>query len=60
MSDPFLFDEKVVLLKPEATYGQDSVPTGAANAVLALNGTFDPNPQTPAERTLMRPYLGNA
>ncbi len=54
------WDRKVVLLKAETVYGTDSVPTGAANAILALNGTLDPNPQTVLNRQLMRPYLGNA
>lgn len=59
MTSPKQWDKKVILLKPEVTYGVDAVPTGAANAILALNVTFDPNPQTALERKPLRPFLGN-
>ena len=60
MADPYKTDVGVVLSKIESTYGTDPTPSGAANAVLAFNVAFDPNPQTPLERKPLRPYLGGA
>ncbi len=59
MASPQFFDLKTILLKEETTYGQDAAPTGGANGILALNGTFDPNPQTVLDRRLIRPFFGN-
>ncbi|MGE0256912.1 MAG: phage tail tube protein [Alphaproteobacteria bacterium] len=57
---PYLWRKNVVLIKPETTYGTDPTPTGAANAILAFNGSFDPNPQTALDRRPLRGFLGNA
>lgn len=45
------------LAKPEVTYGTDSVPTGAANAILMSNPSFKLNNLT-VDRDLIRPYFG--
>jgi hypothetical protein len=50
---------KVALLaKLETTYGQDAVPTGAANAVLLQEAEVTPMEAERIERPLIRPYLG--
>jgi hypothetical protein len=54
-----LFDnETVLLVKPETTYGTDSVPTGLANAVVAQNFNFTPMDGEDVARGLVRPFLG--
>lgn len=60
MADPYKSDVGVVLSKIESVYGTDPTPAGNANAILAFDINFDPNPQTPLERKPMRPYLGGA
>jgi hypothetical protein len=47
-----------VLAKIETTYGTDSVPTGAANAVLLQDVTITPMEAEQIERTLIRSFLG--
>lgn len=50
-----------LLAKIEATYGIDSIPTGAANAILlAGNPTLTPMELTSVERDILRPFFGNA
>lgn len=49
---------KTLLAKIETVYGTDSVPTGAANAVLALNVTFMPMEGQDVVRNTERPTLG--
>lgn len=51
-------ERKALLLKTEVTYGTDAVPTGGANAILARNLSFDPNPATVLSRDLVKPTLG--
>lgn len=48
----------VALLKPEATYGLDPVPTGAADALLISNLSINPFNVTTVDRDLIRSYLG--
>lgn len=55
-----LKSKKVVLLaKIETVYGTDSLPTGAANAILAINPKLTPLVMTAAARNVIRPYFGN-
>lgn len=49
---------KTLLAKIETTYGVDSVPTGAANAVLGLNVSFSPMEGQDVVRNTERPTLG--
>lgn len=49
-----------LLAKIESTYGQDSSPTGAANAVLLRgNPTLTPLDMTQDARNIILPYFGN-
>lgn len=48
-----------ILAKIETTYGTDSVPTGAANAILIANASFDVNYSNVA-RDVVRGYLGGS
>lgn len=50
--------KKIFLFKIETTYGVDSVPTPAANAILATDVTFRPMEGTDVNRALDLPYLG--
>jgi len=50
----------VLLSKIETTYGVDSVPTGAANAVLITNLQVTPLDQDTDGRNLIRPFFGNS
>lgn len=47
-----------ILAKIEATYGTDSAPTGAANALLVSNVTANPLNATNVDRDIIRGYLG--
>lgn len=49
---------RVILAKIESTYGTDSTPTGAANAILVRNLTITPLNAELIQRDLIRPYLG--
>lgn len=49
---------KALLAKMEQTYGVDSAPTGAANAILAQNVRLAPMEGEDVERNLERPYFG--
>lgn len=57
---PLLARKKVILAKAETTYGVDSTPTGAANAILVRNVNLTPLEGDVAERDLIRPYLGQS
>ena len=59
MPTPMYWKKKVILLKTEGTYGTDAAPTGALNAILARNVTFNENPTTGQPRDLVKPTLGN-
>ncbi|MGC9368710.1 MAG: phage tail tube protein [Paracoccaceae bacterium] len=50
--------KKVLLLKPETTYGVDATPTGAANAILARNIRLNPMEGSDVSRDLETPVLG--
>lgn len=56
---PLLRRKRVLLAKIETTYGTDSTPTGAANAMLVRNLTLTPIQLDYAPRELVRPFLGN-
>lgn len=53
------FRKKIILVKKETVYGTDSVPTGAANAVLTNNLTITPLEADIVNRDTDRPTLGN-
>jgi hypothetical protein len=52
--------KRLILAKSEATYGTDSTPTAAANAVLVRNLEITPLQAEAVSRNLIRPYLGNS
>jgi len=52
------FNKVVALAKIETTYGVDSVPTGAANALLLQDVEAVPMEAERIERPLIRPYFG--
>lgn len=52
------WNTKIVLFKTEVTYGVDSIPTGAANAVLATDVVFSPMEGEDVSRQLETPWLG--
>lgn len=49
-----------ILLKTETTYGVDSVPTGAANALLVSNVSVTPINSNLVDRAIIRPFLGGS
>ena len=49
---------KVTLAKIETTYGVDSIPTGAANAILAIDLKISPMEGQDVSRMLDLPYFG--
>lgn len=51
--------QTVILAKLETTKGMDSVPTGAANAMLVSNVSFTPLEGDEVEREVIRPYFGD-
>lgn len=53
-------DKVAILFKIETVEGTDPVPTGGANAILARNVTFDPNPSTLLARPLVKPTHGQS
>lgn len=55
---PMYWAEKTLLVKPEVTYGVDSVPTGAANAILATEVRLTPMEGQDVDRALDLPYMG--
>ena len=57
---PLLSRLRTVLAKIETTYGTDSSPTGAANAILLRNLSITPIESDLASRDLIRSYLGNS
>ena len=54
---PRFWRKRVLLVKPEVTYGVDSAPTGAANAILARDMTFQAQ-GTRLTRQLVKPTFG--
>lgn len=57
---PRYIKKTLALLKPEATYGVDSVPTGAANAVKAFDMSITPLEMSPIQINAMASYFGAA
>lgn len=55
-----LMRKMAITAKIETTYGTDSVPTGAANAMLVRNVRVSPLTVEAQSRELARPYLGNS
>ncbi|MBX3580835.1 MAG: hypothetical protein KF810_02925 [Rhizobiaceae bacterium] len=54
------FWRKLALLaKIETVYGTDPTPTGADNAILAIDATYTPIEGQEVSRDLLTPYLGN-
>lgn len=52
--------KRTVLAKIETVYGDDSSPTGSANAMLVKNLNINPIQAELVSRDLIRPYLGNS
>lgn len=48
---------KIILFKPEDTYGVDPIPTAAANAILMTNVSYSPMEGDDVSRDLEFPYL---
>lgn len=57
---PLLHRKRVLLAKIESTYGVDSTPTGAANAIAIHNLNITPQDADFADRDLVRPYIGRS
>ena len=55
---PLISRLNYIMAKAEVTYGTDSVPTGAANAVLVRNLTITPLAGERVSRDIVRPFLG--
>lgn len=51
--------KKAILAKIESAYGQDPTPTGAANAILMRDVTFNPLEAEYVDRDVVREYLGH-
>lgn len=52
--------KKILLAKIEGTYATDPTPTGADNAILAVDVSLSPMQGMDVERNLETPYLGNS
>jgi len=55
---PRFFRNAAILAKTEVTYGVDSVPTGAANALLVSNMSIEQLNANNVDRGLIRPFFG--
>lgn len=55
---PIKWKSKIVLFKPETTYGTDANPTGAANAILMTNVQIQPMEGEDVQRNIELPWLG--
>jgi hypothetical protein len=53
-----LWKKKAVIFKIETTYGTDSIPTGAANAIEIRNVSFTPVKMKVVDQNIERPYYG--
>jgi hypothetical protein len=51
---------RLILAKIESTYGTDSTPSGASNAILVRNLEIQPLVADTVNRDLVRPYMGQA
>lgn len=56
---PLLNRKRIILAKVETTYGTDSAPTGAANAILVRNLDVTPLDADVVSRDVVRPFLGS-
>lgn len=56
--EPIKWKSKIILVKPEVTYGVDPTPTGAANAMLMTDVQLQPMEGEDVARNLELPYLG--
>ena len=54
---PIKWKSKILLAKIETAYATDPTPTGAANAILATNVTFQPMEGQDVSRELELPWL---
>jgi len=57
---PLLTRRRTILAKIETTYGTDSIPTGAADAVLVRSLEITPLESEFASRDLIRVFMGNS
>lgn len=57
MGEPLFWESKIILVKPEANYGQDAVPT-AVDAMLMTDVEFRPMEGTDEARNLEMPWMG--
>lgn len=53
------FRNRAILAKIETIYGEDAVPTGAANAMQMTNVVFNPSVGQEERRDLVLPYMGH-
>lgn len=58
MPDIIRLDDQIMLFKKEVTEGTDSVPTGAANAIMALNAELTPFAGETLTRDQLQPFIG--
>lgn len=60
MAGGLLMRNTAVLAKVESTYGDNSIPDGAVDAVLVTEVTPRPMEMQTVDRALIRPFLGNS
>lgn len=51
--------KKAILAKLETVYGTDPTPTGAANAILGVNASFEPSVGEEVSRELVNSHMGH-
>lgn len=59
MPTPRFWKKKAILIKTEATYGVDPIPTGVANAIEVRNVSFTPMKNKVVEQNIESPHMGN-
>ena len=57
---PRRWKNKAILIKPEAAYGVDTIPTGAANWIEARNVVLTPMDNDKVARNIELPYMGSS
>lgn len=57
---PRLIRKTVILVKPETTAGVDAIPTGAANAIQAMDMSITPLDASNIDTNVMAPWFGNS
>lgn len=60
ITSPRKWRNKTLLVKPEAAYGVDATPTGAANWIEARNVQLTPMDTDKVDRNIDLPYMGSA